>query len=210
MNKINLVQFFCIIHVIFFKIEMHYFCSVQFPELLFVLAVLMRHYPYHAAPGENNFIGEGIFFFSSCMFVFHFLCVRVCEYQLSTFEFFIIFTVVITFAVILKYVLFALHRSHWCDNILWCCSIQTLNTCSTRWVSCHCLYDTCFTAVFQPIHNIDMILKPSLFFISNFTQVPMPLLFLQQGALMFQLETSRLKTLCSTTAAEYHDKGGLF
>ena len=108
------------------------------------------------------------------------------------------------------YVLFALHRSHWCDNILWCCSIQTLNTCSTRWVSCHCSSDTCFIAVFQPIHNIDMILKPSLFFISNFTQVPMPLLFLQQGALMFQLETSCLKTLCSTTAAEYHDKGGLF
>ena len=41
MNKINIVLFFCIIHVIFFKIQMHdyfCFCSVQFPKLLFLLA----------------------------------------------------------------------------------------------------------------------------------------------------------------------------
>ena len=48
MNKINLVPFFCTIHVMFFNIQMHNylcFCSVQFPNLLFLVAVQMKHYP---------------------------------------------------------------------------------------------------------------------------------------------------------------------
>ena len=47
-NKINVVLFFCINHIIFFKIQMHNyfcFCSVQFPNLLFLMWVQMKHYP---------------------------------------------------------------------------------------------------------------------------------------------------------------------
>ena len=47
MNKINLVLFFWVIHKIFFKIQMYnYLCifSVQFPNLLFLLALQMKHY----------------------------------------------------------------------------------------------------------------------------------------------------------------------
>ena len=62
MNKINLVLFFWVIHIIFFKIQMHnylcfFFCAVPQPTV-------PPSAPDEAlaTPGQNNFIGEGLTF----------------------------------------------------------------------------------------------------------------------------------------------------
>ena len=80
MNKINLVLFFWVIHKIFFKIQMYnylciFFCAVPQPT---VPPSAPDEALPTAAPGENNFIGEGLIFclVVACLYFIFFFCVN--------------------------------------------------------------------------------------------------------------------------------------
>ena len=88
MTKINIVIFFCNIHIILFRYFC--FCSVQLRNLQSLLQVHMKH--YSMLPQIRIYLRQNNSFFASWMFVFYFF---VRESQLSTFVFFIIFIVAV-------------------------------------------------------------------------------------------------------------------